>query len=121
MRAVSPSGGWWGTQDQLEGVWHSLDENITPDPETGIGAWNDREIARAIRSGVTPDGRMLHWQGMIWDHASNWDEEDLRAIIAFLRTLPPVSKEIPSARPPAEDDCDKYTFWISESDRPGCI
>jgi len=95
--------------------------NITPDPETGIGAWNDREIARAIRSGVTPDGRMLHWQGMIWDHASNWDEEDLRAIIAFLKTLPSVSKEIPSARPPAEDDCDKYTFWISESDRPGCI
>lgn len=95
--------------------------NITPDPETDIGAWNDREIARAIRSGVTPDGRMLHWQGMIWDHASNLDEEDLRAIIAFLRTLPPVSKEIPSARPPTEDDCDKYTFWISESDRPGCI
>lgn len=94
--------------------------NITPDRKTGIGAWSDREIARAIRSGVTPDGRMLHWQGMIWDFASNWDEEDLRAIIAYLRTLPPVSKQIPSARPPADDDCDKYTFWINESDRPGC-
>jgi hypothetical protein len=57
---------------------------------------------------------------MIWDLASNWDEEDLRSIIAYLRTLPPVSKEIPSARPPAGDDCDKYTFWIKESDRPGC-
>jgi mono/diheme cytochrome c family protein len=94
--------------------------NITPDRKTGIGAWSDREIARAIRSGVTPDGRMLHWQGMIWDLASNWDEEDLRAIIAYLRTLPPVSNQVPSARPPADDDCDKYTFWISESDRPGC-
>ena len=94
--------------------------NITPDLQSGIGAWSDREIARAIRSGVTPDGRMLHWQGMIWDLASNWDEEDLRAIIAYLRTLPPVSKHIPSARAPADDDCDKYTFWINESDRPGC-
>lgn len=94
--------------------------NITPDRETGIGAWSNREIARAIRSGVTPDGRMLHWQGMIWDHASNWDEEDLRAIIAYLRTLPPISKQIPPARPPTVDDCDKYTFWISESDQPGC-
>ncbi len=94
--------------------------NITPDRKTGIGTWSDREIARAVRSGVTPDGRTLHWQGMIWDLASNWDEEDLRAIIAYLRTLPPVSKQIPSARPPADDDCEKYTFWINESDRPGC-
>jgi mono/diheme cytochrome c family protein len=29
--------------------------NITPDRETGIGTWSPREIARAIRSGVTPD------------------------------------------------------------------
>ena len=65
--------------------------NITSDPGTGIGRWSDREIARAVRSGVTPDGRMLHWQGMIWDHASNWDEEDLRALVAYLRVLPPCS------------------------------
>lgn len=94
--------------------------NITSDRTTGIGAWSDREIARAIRSGVTPDGRTLHWQGMIWDFASNWDEVDLRAIIAYLRTLPPVSKQIPAARPPAADDCEKYTFWVNDSDRPGC-
>src|SRR6185437_6630243 len=52
--------------------------NITPDAETGIGKWSDKEIARAIRSGVSRDGYQLHWQGMIWDHAGNWDEEDLR-------------------------------------------
>jgi mono/diheme cytochrome c family protein len=57
--------------------------NISSDPVTGIGAWSDTEIARAMRSGVTPDGRMLHWQGMIWDHASNWDEEDVRALITY--------------------------------------
>jgi len=50
--------------------------NITSDARTGIGAWTDQQIVRAIRSGITPDGRTLHWQGMIWDHASNWDEED---------------------------------------------
>lgn len=94
--------------------------NLTSDLKTGIGAWSDREIARAIRSGVTPDGRTLHWQGMIWDFASNWDEEDLRAIIAYLRTLPPVSKAIPAARPPAANDCEQYTFWTNDSDQPGC-
>ncbi len=94
--------------------------NISSDPGTGIGAWNHAEIARALRSGVTPDGRMLHWQGMIWDHASNWDEEDVRALIAYLRTLPPVRRAIPPTRPPAADDCGVYTFWVTESARPGC-
>jgi mono/diheme cytochrome c family protein len=94
--------------------------NITPDRETGIGAWNDREIARAIRSGVTPDGRILHWQGMIWDHASNWDEEDVRALIAYLREMPPVRRAISPARPPAPDDCSTYTFWVARTTTAGC-
>ncbi len=94
--------------------------NLTPDPATGLGNWREAEIARAIRSGVTPDGRALHWQGMIWDHASNLDEEDVRALITYLRAIPPVTKAIPAARPPAADDCDVYTFWTTESWEAGC-
>lgn len=94
--------------------------NITPDAETGIGKWTDAQIARAIRSGIAADGRALHWQGMIWDHASNWDEEDVRALIAYLRALPAVQRRVPAPRPPASDDCDVYTFWIAPSREPGC-
>ena len=94
--------------------------NITPDPDTGIGKWTDAQIARAIRSGVAADGRMLHWQGMIWDHLSNLDEEDVRALVVYLRTLPPVRNAVPSARPPAPDDCEIYTFWVVPSTTPGC-
>jgi mono/diheme cytochrome c family protein len=94
--------------------------NITPDPTTGIGLWSDAEIARAIRSGVSHDGSPLHWQGMIWDHASNWDEEDLRAIITYLRALPPVVNKIPHDTPPSADDCAIYTFWLVPSQTPGC-
>ncbi|MGQ0551006.1 MAG: c-type cytochrome, partial [Armatimonadota bacterium] len=94
--------------------------NITPDTVTGIGAWTDPQIARAIRSGVSASGRMMHWQGMIWDHASNWDEEDVRALIVYLRSLPPVRRQIPLPRPPAADDCDVYTFWTVPSQTPGC-
>src|SRR5262249_31697986 len=83
-------------------VWS---RNIRRDGEPGMGGWRDREIARAIGGGVTPDGRTLHWQGMIWDQASNWDEEDVRALIAYLRAMPPVRRAIPPARPPAPDDC----------------
>jgi mono/diheme cytochrome c family protein len=86
--------------------------NITSDRETGIGAWSDAEVARAIRSGISRDGRPLHWQGMIWDLLSNLDEEDLRAVVAFVRTLPPVRKAIPLPRPPAADDCEVYTFFL---------
>lgn len=94
--------------------------NITPDTATGIGAWSDAEMARAIRSGVSRDGRALHWQGMIWDHASNWDEEDIRALVAYLRVLPPVRHVVPAPRPPAPDDCAIYSFWVTANDRPGC-
>jgi cytochrome c553 len=94
--------------------------NISSDPDTGVGKWSDAEIARAIRSGVSRDGYPLHWQGMVWDHASNWDEEDIRALIAFLRTLAPVKNKIPADRPPAPDDCAVYTFWTSPSSTYGC-
>jgi hypothetical protein len=57
---------------------------------------------------------------MIWDHASNWDEEDIRSIVAYLGRIPPVHHEIPSARPPSPDDCEIYTFWVSTSNVPGC-
>ena len=76
------SSGCWRTASGLEQdvndwrlCWRSFGtlwvRNITPDPETGIGARPDAAIARAIRSSLTPDGRVLYRQGMIWDHASN--------------------------------------------------
>ena len=94
--------------------------NITAHPQAGVGAWTDLELERAIRSGVSRDGRQLHWQGMTWDQLSNLDEEDLRAIIAYVRLLPPVDRIVPLPRPPAADDCETYTFYLVKSDQPGC-
>ena len=94
--------------------------NITAHPQAGVGAWSDRELERAIRSGVSRDGRQLHWQGMTWDQLSNLEEEDLRAIIAYMRLLPPVNRIVPVPRPPAADDCKTYTFYLYKSDQPGC-
>ncbi len=95
--------------------------NITAHPQAGVGAWTDRELERAIRSGVSQDGRQLHWQGMTWDQLSNLDEEDLRAIVAYVRLLPPVNYAVPLPRPPAADDCEIYTFYLEKSDQPGCL
>jgi hypothetical protein len=96
--------------------------NITPDPTTGIGAWSDAEVARAIRSGISKDGRPLHWQGMIWDHASNLDEEDVRALIRWLRAIPPVKRAISPPFPPSAADCETYTFFpaVDRDPKSGC-
>ena len=94
--------------------------NITAHPQAGVGAWTDSELERAIRSGVSRDGRQLHWQGMTWDQLSNLDEEDLRAIVAYVRLLPPVDRPIPLPRPPEADDCKTYTFYLAKSNQPGC-
>jgi mono/diheme cytochrome c family protein len=95
--------------------------NISSDPEAGIGAWTDQEVARAIRSGLSRDGRQLHWQGMIWDQLSNLDEEDLRALLVYLRGLPPVRKSVPLPRSPSADDCELYRFFLrGKLGEPGC-
>ena len=94
--------------------------NLSPDRETGLGAWSDAEIARAIRSGVSRDGRPLFWQGMPWDHFSNLDEEDVASVIAFLRMLPPVARKTPATRPAGPGDCPIYTFWTVPDQAPGC-
>jgi mono/diheme cytochrome c family protein len=94
--------------------------NITADPQSGVGAWTDAELARAIRSGVSRDGRQLHWQGMTWDQLSNLEEEDSRAIIAYVRLLPPINRAVPLPRATAADDCETYTFYLDRSDRAGC-
>lgn len=63
--------------------------NITPDKETGIGAWSDGEIIRAVREGVGRDGRGLFpiMPYFIYRHLA---DEDVEAVVAFLRTLPAV-------------------------------
>ena len=68
--------------------------NITPDKETGIGAWTDEQIATAITTGKRPDGRQL---APIMNYASftYLTKEDVAAIVAYLRSIPPVKNKCP--------------------------
>ncbi len=65
--------------------------NITP---AAIGGWTDEEIARAIREGIRPDGRVLG-PPMAFELYRHISDEDIAAIIAYLRALPPVENEVP--------------------------
>ncbi len=65
--------------------------NLTSDKETGIARLSDVEIARTLRYGVGSDGRaMLDFMPF-----HNTSDEDLTAIISYLRTIPAVKKEVP--------------------------
>jgi mono/diheme cytochrome c family protein len=65
--------------------------NLTPDPETGLGAVPDDAIARAIREGVGHDGRALFM--MPWPAFRNFSDEEVASVVAYLRSLPPVKKK----------------------------
>jgi mono/diheme cytochrome c family protein len=84
--------------------------NLTPDRETGLGAWTDAEIRRALTSGIARDGRTMHWQAMPWDHFSHLSLEDQEALVAYLRRLPPARSEVPAPAPPAPGDAEGDTF-----------
>lgn len=68
--------------------------NISQDPETGIGAWTDDEILRAIREGVSRDGRAL-FPMMPYSVYKDMSDEDAYSVVAYLRTLEPVRREKP--------------------------
>ncbi len=65
--------------------------NITSDAQTGIGNLKDEEIARSLRNGVGYDGRAI----IDFMPFHNTSDEDLTAIISYIRTLPPVHNEVP--------------------------
>lgn len=69
--------------------------NITADVETGIGAWSDDEIARAIREGISRDGSAL-FPLMPYLEFAQLSDEDLASIVVYLRTIPPVRNRVPA-------------------------
>ncbi len=63
---------------------------ITPDHETGIGAWSDAEIRRALTHGVSRDGRAFKPPMARQDYFSKMTDADLDALVAWIRTIPPI-------------------------------
>lgn len=78
-KVATPFGTFYGT-------------NITPDVETGIGAWSDDEIEAAIRDGWRRGGS-AEAPVMPYNWYAGMSDADVADLIAFLRTLPPVRRE----------------------------
>jgi mono/diheme cytochrome c family protein len=73
--------------------------NITPDGETGIGNVSDDAVARAIREGIGFDGRAL-FNLMPYQEFRRLPDEDLAAIVVYVRSLAPVRNVLPKSELP---------------------
>jgi hypothetical protein len=82
------------------GPWGvSFASNLTPDKETGIGAWRKETFIQTIRSGKTPDGRPI-LPPRPWENLSKEGDRDLEAIFAYLMSIRPVRNMVPAPMPP---------------------
>ena len=84
--------------------------NLTPDKETGIGNWTDEQIAAALTTGKRPDGRQLA-PFMPYEAFMHLTKEDVAAIVAFLRSIPPVNNQVAGPFKPGEK-ASIFTFRI---------
>jgi mono/diheme cytochrome c family protein len=71
--------------------------NLTADKETGLGGWSDQQIRDAMIKGIRPNGEKL-LPVMPYEAYSGMSEEDLKALIAYLRSLKAVRKETPALK-----------------------
>ncbi len=91
-----------GTMTAFSGPWGvSFTANLTPDPETGLGKWDERTFIQALRTGREGRGRPI-LAPMPWPEYRNATDDDLRAIFAYLRSIPPVQNRVPQPIDPPE-------------------
>jgi mono/diheme cytochrome c family protein len=83
-----------GRQFDLGPLGTAVAPNITSDPAYGVGALADETLVRSLRYGISRDGRVL----IPLMSFSGLTDEDLRAILSYLRTAPPVSRPAPGHR-----------------------
>lgn len=85
--------------------------NLTPDRDTGLGAWSAAEIVAAVRKGERPDGRMLAPM-MPWPSYAALSDADARALAAYLKSLPPVRNQAPAPVGPGETPASPYLTLV---------
>ena len=102
--AVQPP---WGLTASLSmtawsGPWGiSYTANLTPDQETGIGAWSEENFIQAMRTGKHLGGGRAILPPMPWEWFGKLSDDDLKAIFAYLKSIPPIKNKVPDPVPPA--------------------
>jgi len=79
---------------QVPGLGVFYPPNLTPDVETGLGAWSEADIMLAVREGKRPDGRQLI-PIMPWPSYSALSDEDAKALVGYMKSLLPQKFKVP--------------------------
>ncbi|AFD06893.1 c-type cytochrome [Solitalea canadensis] len=81
------------------GPWGiSYTANLTPDTTTGIGAWTEEAFIKTLRTGkhLGQEGGRKVLPPMPWNFIGMMTDDDLKAVYAYLRSLPPVKNQVPA-------------------------
>ena len=101
-----PEGPWVVTVGATNTAWSgpwgvSFTANLTPDPETGLGKWTQRNFTETIRTGRHMGRGRPILPPMPIPMYTNFTDGDLEAIFTYLQTIPAVSNRVPEPLPPA--------------------
>jgi mono/diheme cytochrome c family protein len=95
--------GWVGamTMTAFSGPWGtSYAANLTPDMETGLGAWSEAAFIGAMRTGQHMGAGRPIMPPMPWMNIGKMTDDDLKSVFAYLKTIPPVKNQVPDAAEP---------------------
>ena len=85
------------------GSWGvSFSYNLTPHPATGIGNWDETLFVRSLRTGKFMGTSRDMLPPMPWQEIGKMTDDDLKAIFAYLRSLPPIDNAVPAPIPPSQ-------------------
>jgi len=91
-----------GTFTAWAGPWGiSYTANLTPDP-SGLSAWDEEMFIKAIRTGKHMGQSRDIMPPMPWMVYKNWTDDDMKAVFAYLKSIPPVKNHVPDPTPPDE-------------------
>lgn len=104
--SVIGSGKWYLSNGDLTawvGPWGvSFAANLTPDAQTGIGAWTEEIFVRAMKNGLHVGAGRPILPPMPYMGLAGLSDEDLKSVFAYLKSVKPISNKVPVPVPPNE-------------------
>jgi mono/diheme cytochrome c family protein len=99
-------GKWYLSNGDLTswvGPWGiSFSANLTPDVQTGVGAWTEEMFIRAMRNGLHLGAGRPILPPMPFMGLAGLNDEDLKSVFAYLKSIKPISNKVPDPVPPNE-------------------
>lgn len=90
------------TNTAHSGPWGvSFTANLTPDENTGLGIWTEEMFMKALRTGRHMGASREILPPMPWFNYGKMSDDDLKAVYAYLRSIPAIHNRVPDPLPPA--------------------